>query len=196
MPFEFEHMEIPEVVLIKPTVFGDDRGFFIETYRRSEFVAEGIDARFVQDNHSRSAMGVIRGLHYQKRPKAQGKLVRVVVGEIFDVAIDLRRGSPTFGTWVGVTLSAQNKHMVYAPPWCAHGFCTLSEEAEVVYKATEEYSPAHEAGIIWNDPGLAIPWPISTGVLSPRDREWPTLANSETGFAYEPAATSAFWRRN
>ena len=196
MPFDFECMDIPEVVLIKPRVFGDDRGFFIETYKRSEFVAAGIDAQFVQDNHSRSARGVIRGLHYQKRPKAQGKLVRVVAGEIFDVAIDLRRGSPTFGKWVGVNLSAENKHILYAPPWCAHGFCVLSEEAEVAYKATEEYSPAHEAGVIWNDPDLAIPWPISAGVLSPRDREWPTLASSETGFTYEPTTPSAVRRHN
>ena len=156
MPFNFTRLAIPDVILIEPRTFPDERGFFMESYKYSEFSAFGIKERFVQDNHSRSVKGVLRGLHYQKHPKAQGKLVRVVVGEIFDVAVDIRHGSPTYGQWVGEKLSAENKRMLYIPPGFAHGFCVLSEGAEVLYKTTEEYSPEHDAGIIWNDPKLSI----------------------------------------
>ena len=151
MGFRFTPLELPGAILVESDAHRDPRGFFAETYKRSEFVAAGIDVDFVQDNHSRSIKRVLRGLHYQREPAAQGKLVRAVVGEIFDVAVDIRHGSPTFGAWVGVSLSAENGRMVYVPPWCAHGFCVVSDVAEVVYKATAEYAPELEAGVIWND---------------------------------------------
>jgi dTDP-4-dehydrorhamnose 3,5-epimerase len=176
MPFSFEPTTIPGVVIISPPVFADDRGFLMETYKRSVFDVAGFTAPFVQENHSRSARGTLRGLHYQRAPKAQGKLVRVIVGEIFDVAVDIRKDSPTFGRWVGATLSAANRQSMYVPPGCAHGFCVTSPEAEVIYKMTEEYAPDHEDGIRWDDPGLAITWPLSTPILSDRDRRWPSLA--------------------
>lgn len=185
MPFQFEPLDIPEVVLVTPAVFPDERGFFLETYKRSAFAVAGISEEFVQDNHSRSTRGVLRGLHYQKQPKAQGKLVRVVDGEIFDVAVDIRKGSPTYGKWVGVILSSENRRMLYIPPWCAHGFCVLSEYADVLYKATDEYSPRDEAGIIWNDPCINISWPVSEPLLSARDSTWPTLAAADNNFVYE-----------
>ena len=184
MPFKFERLEIPELVLIEPRVFHDERGFFMETYKYSEFAAFGIQERFVQDNHSRSVKGVLRGLHYQNPPKAQGKLVRAVVGEIFDVAVDIRKGSPTYGKWVGVRLSAENKRMLYIPPGFAHSFCVLSDVAEVVYKVTEEYAPECEAGIIWNDPEIGIEWPIADPIVSPKDAKWPTLREAANGFRY------------
>lgn len=184
MPFSFQRLEIPEVVLIEPKVFQDGRGFFMETYKFSDFAAFGITERFVQDNHSRSRRGVIRGLHYQNPPRAQGKLVRVVVGEIFDVAVDIRKGSPTYGKWVGERLSADNKRMLYIPPGFAHGFCVLSEVAEVVYKVTEEYAPEHEAGIIWNDPAIGISWPIANPIISEKDAAFPVLREAENRFIY------------
>jgi len=185
MPFTFKRLEIPEVILIEPEVFSDERGFFMETYKYSEFASFGISERFVQDNHSRSVKGVLRGLHYQNPPKAQGKLVRVVVGEIFDVAVDIRKGSPTYGKWVGVKLSAENKRMLYIPPGFAHGFCVLSDVAEVVYKVTEEYAPESEAGIIWNDPEVGIDWPIENPMLSAKDANWPILRDAVNRFVYE-----------
>lgn len=185
MPFKFQRLEIPDVILIEPQVFGDERGFFMETYKHSEFSAFGITEHFLQDNHSRSKKGVLRGLHYQNPPKAQGKLVRVVLGEIFDVAVDIRKGSPTYGRWVGVILSAENKRMLYIPPGFAHGFCVLSDVAEVIYKVTEEYAPELEAGIIWNDPEIGIQWPIPTPILSTKDSRWPTLKEADNRFVYE-----------
>jgi dTDP-4-dehydrorhamnose 3,5-epimerase len=176
MPVSFESTDLPGVILVIPKVFADDRGFFMETFKRSEFERAGLDMPFVQENHSRSAAGTLRGLHYQREPKAQGKLVRVVLGEIFDVAVDIRQGSPTFGRWVGVTLSAENRRSIYVPPGFAHGFCVTSAEAEVIYKTTEEYAPEYEEGIRWDDPGLAIAWPVATPTLSPRDQRWPSLA--------------------
>jgi len=184
VPFSFQRLEIPEVVLIEPKVFQDGRGFFMETYKFSEFAEFGITERFVQDNHSQSKKGVIRGLHYQNPPKAQGKLVRAVVGEIFDVAVDIRRGSPTYGKWVGERLSADNKRMLYIPPGFAHGFCVLSEVAEVVYKVTEEYAPEHEAGIIWNDPDIGIRWPVAEPIISEKDASFPCLREAENRFIY------------
>lgn len=181
MGFRFTPLELPGAVLVESDAHRDPRGFFAETYKRSEFVAAGIDVEFVQDNHSRSTKRVLRGLHYQREPGAQGKLVRVVVGEIFDVAVDIRHGSPTFGAWVGVSLSAENGRMVYVPPWCAHGFCVVSDVAEVVYKATAEYAPELEAGVIWNDPAIGIAWPVSDPVLAPRDQQWPALSGIYTG---------------
>jgi len=185
MPFRFTRLEIPEVVLIEPIVFKDERGFFMETYKYSDFSAFGIHERFVQDNHSRSLRGVLRGLHYQNPPKAQGKLVRVLRGEVFDVVVDIRKGSPTYGKWVGVRLSEQNKLMLYVPPGFAHGFCVLSPEAEVLYKCTEEYDPSCEAGIVWNDPDIGIPWPIKDPILSEKDSKWPPLKDAVNYFVYK-----------
>jgi dTDP-4-dehydrorhamnose 3,5-epimerase len=156
---KFIPTEIPDVVLIEPQVFGDQRGFFMETFRASEFAEAGITATFVQDNHSASRRGILRGLHYQIR-QPQGKLIRVILGEIYDVALDIRRISPTFGRWVGLVLSVESKNQLWIPPGFAHGFYVMSEMAEVVYKATDYYAPEWERTILWNDPQLAIPWPL------------------------------------
>jgi dTDP-4-dehydrorhamnose 3,5-epimerase len=185
VPFDFQRLEIPEVVLIEPKVFEDGRGFFMETYKMPDFVAAGIKVNFVQENHSRSSKGVLRGLHYQNPPFAQGKLVRVVKGEIFDVAVDIRKGSPTWGKWIRVILSAENKNILYVPPDFAHGFCVLSEIAEVIYKTTSVYSAESEAGIIWNDKDLNIEWPVKEPILSERDKKWPPLKNADIRFYYE-----------
>ncbi|MCP8689375.1 dTDP-4-dehydrorhamnose 3,5-epimerase [Marinobacterium sedimentorum] len=156
---EFTRLEIPDVVLITPKVFEDERGFFMETFRQNEFEAYCGAYSFVQENHSRSSKGVLRGLHYQlERP--QGKLVRVTRGEVFDVAVDIRRDSPTFGKWVGVTLSEANKQMLWVPPGFAHGFYVTSEEAELQYKCTDYYAPEHERCIRWDDPEIGIEWPL------------------------------------
>lgn len=175
MPFEFEPLAIPAVVLIKPHILSDDRGFFMETYKYSEFTAHGIGERFVQDNRSRSYKGVLRGLHFQRPPQAQGKLVAVAAGRIFDVAVDIRKGSATWGRWVAATLSADNAHMLYVPSGFAHGFCALSDEADVVYKVTAEYAPKLDAGIRWNDPEIGIAWPIDEPLLSEKDADLPLL---------------------
>lgn len=188
MPFAFKKLPIPEVVLIEPKVLEDDRGFFMETYKMPDFVAAGIEANFVQDNHSCSGKGVLRGLHYQNPPFAQGKLVRVVKGEIFDVAVDIRNGSPTWGKWVSVILSEQNKNILYVPETFAHGFCVLSEVAEVVYKTTNVYSAECEAGVIWNDKDLNIEWPVREPILSGKDEEWPALKNADIRFHYKEEA--------
>ena len=151
---------IPDVLIIEPKVFGDERGFFFESYNRRALEPHGIAGEFVQDNHSRSAKNVLRGLHYQIR-QPQGKLVRVIAGEVFDVAVDIRRSSPTFGKWVGEILSADNKRMLWIPQGFAHGFLTLSEVAEFLYKTTDYWTPEHERSLLWRDPDLAIAWPIS-----------------------------------
>jgi dTDP-4-dehydrorhamnose 3,5-epimerase len=177
MPFKIERTALSGLVIIEPKVFADNRGFLMETFKRSAFQAAGLDVALVQENHSRSGRGTLRGLHYQRPPREQGKLVRVILGEIFDVAVDIRKGSPTFGRWVGVTLTAANHRMVYLPPGFAHGFCVISDEAEVIYKTTDEYSPEHECGVRWDDPALGIAWPIAQPTLSERDRRWPTLAD-------------------
>jgi len=168
---EFEPTEIPEVVLIRPKVFGDDRGFFLESWEERKFAAAGLDVQFVQDNHSRSARNILRGLHYQIQ-QPQGKLVRVVTGAVFDVAVDIRRSSPTFGRWVGVTLSEANRHMLWVPPGFAHGFLVLSESADFLYRCTDFWAPAHERAIQWNDPDLKVEWPLPrdvTPILSTKD---------------------------
>jgi dTDP-4-dehydrorhamnose 3,5-epimerase len=185
MPFRFEKLEIPEVVMIEPRFFQDERGFFMETYKYSEFADFGIHGRFVQDNHSRSRKGVLRGLHYQNPPKAQGKLVRAVAGEILDVAVDIRRGSQAYGRWVGVVLSEENRRMLYIPAGFAHGFLALSDVAEVLYKTSEEYAPEHEAGIIWNDAKIGIRWPIEHPSVTSKDSQWPRLSDAVNGFVYE-----------
>lgn len=151
---------IPEVLLLEPKIFGDERGFFFESWNRRTFAELGIPADFVQDNHSKSQKNVLRGLHYQIE-HAQGKLVRVTVGAVYDVAVDLRRSSPTFGQWVGFTLSAEDKRMAWIPPGFAHGFCVTSDSAEFLYKTTDYWSPAYERTLLWNDPQLAIPWPLT-----------------------------------
>lgn len=184
MPFAFKRLEIPAVVLIEPKVFEDDRGFFMETYKMPDFVAADIKANFVQDNHSRSTKGILRGLHYQNPPFAQGKLVRTIKGEIFDVAVDIRKGSPTWSKWVGVILSEENKNILYIPAGFAHGFCILSEIAEVIYKTTDVYSAESEAGIIWNDEDLNIEWPIKEPILSAKDKKLPSLKNAHIKFYY------------
>lgn len=159
---------IPEVLLIEPDVFGDSRGFFMESWHKQKFAEQGLDAVFVQDNHSHSTRGVLRGLHYQLQ-QPQGKLVRVVAGSVFDVAVDIRRGSPTFAQWVGAELSADNRHQFYVPPGFAHGFCVLSETADVLYKCTAYYAPQDEHGIMWSDPAIGIDWPGSGFVISEKD---------------------------
>lgn len=170
---------IPDVLILEPKVFGDARGFFFESYNKSVLAECGIRAEFVQDNHSRSAKNVLRGLHYQiKQP--QGKLVRVVEGEVFDVVVDLRRSSPTFGKWVGVNLSASNKRMLWVPAGFGHGFLVLSEYAEFLYKTTDYYAPEYERCIIWNDPEIAIVWPLSgEPILSSKDKDGHALKQAE-----------------
>lgn len=158
--------EIPDVKILEPRVFCDSRGFFFESFNSRRFEELiGIKKEFVQDNHSRSQKGVLRGLHYQLAPMAQGKLVRVTQGEVYDVAVDIRKSSPTFGKWIGVNLSAENKRQLWIPEGFAHGFLTLSETAEFLYKATNYYSPSHEASLLWNDESLAINWPIDISPL-------------------------------
>ena len=175
------HTAIPEINILEPKVFGDDRGFFFESFNARSFgEATGLDVTFVQDNHSRSAKNVLRGLHYQMPPKAQGKLVRVVQGEVFDVAVDLRKGSKTFGHWVGQTLSARNKQQLWIPPGFAHGFLTLSDTAEFLYKTTDYYSPEHERCLLWNDPALGIDWPLDgSPILAAKDSAALLLAATE-----------------
>ena len=172
--FNFIKTDIPEVQIIEPTVFGDDRGYFMETYQIDEFAAAGIDKPFVQDNQSRSTKGVLRGLHFQKN-HTQGKLVRVTMGEVYDVAVDCRPNSKTFGKWVGVTLSAENKKMFYIPEGFAHGFLTLTADVEVQYKADEYYSPEHDGGIRYNDPEIGVEWGNGNFILSQKDQTAPFL---------------------
>jgi dTDP-4-dehydrorhamnose 3,5-epimerase len=179
---QFNPLEIQDVILITPRVFEDERGFFLESYRDDRFAAAGITAKFVQDNHSASAQGVLRGLHYQIQ-QAQGKLVRCVAGEIYDVAVDLRRSSPTFGRWVAATLTARSKQMLWVPPGFAHGIYVLSERAEILYKASDYYAPQHERSLLWNDPALGIPWPLVNGTaptLSKKDADGLPLSQAET----------------
>lgn len=171
-----EQTKLDGVLLVTPQVFGDDRGFFMETYNRDKALAQGLPGSFVQDNHSKSAYGVLRGLHYQS-PQWQGKLVRTVQGEIFDVAVDIREGSPTFGEWVGFFLNDENKQQLYVPEGFAHGFCVTSETAEVVYKCTSVYAPEQEGSLLWNDPAIGIEWPIDQPVLSAKDEVGVLLAD-------------------
>lgn len=180
---KFTPTAIRDVLVIEPQVFGDSRGFFMESYRRDLFRARGIDVDFVQWNHSMSAQNTLRGLHYQAA-RPQAKLVRVIQGEIFDVAVDIRFGAPTFGKWIAEILSADNKKQIFVPVGFAHGFCVLSATAEVVYACSDYYHPQGERGIIWNDPDLAIPWPVKTPILSEKDRRNPRLKEIGRDFVY------------
>ena len=170
---------IPGLLVVEPRVFGDERGFFLESWNRRTLAGLGIDAEFVQDTHSRSARGVLRGLHYQIR-HAQGKLVRVVAGEVYDVAVDLRRASPTFGRHVAVTLSADDPRMLWVPPGFAHGFCVTSASADFLYKTTDYWHAEHERTLLWNDPALGIAWPVRAPVLAAKDAAGTPLARAET----------------
>ena len=178
---QFKNTSIDYVILINPQVFGDERGFFMETWHQDKFKEAGINVNFVQDNHSKSSRGILRGLHYQLK-NTQGKLVRVIQGEIFDVAVDVRRSSPTFGQWVGEYLSAENKKMLWIPEGFAHGLYVTSESAEVIYKCSDFYTPEHERSIVWNDPDIAIDWPLVNDqppLLSNKDKNGASLKDAE-----------------
>lgn len=185
MPFKFTQLEIPEIMLVETQSFIDERGYFMESFKESVFNANGIKTKFVQDNFSHSTKGVLRGLHYQKDPKAQAKLVMAITGEIFDVAVDMRKGSPTYGRWVSEILSDKNHNLLYIPEGFAHGFCVISEKADVLYKVNSEYSPEYERGILWNDPDLSIKWPTSNPVMIKKDLELTSLKNADNNFTYQ-----------
>lgn len=182
MPFTFEPLAIPQVVAVRPTRHQDDRGSFAEIYRESAFAEAGIPTRFVQDNLARSVRGVLRGLHYQLDPAAQGKLIGVARGRIFDVAVDLRVGSETYGGWVARTLDEGTGELLWIPPGFAHGYCVLSDVADVCYKVTAEYRPDLDRGFAWDDPRVGIHWPVEEPILSARDRRLPPLADAENTF--------------
>jgi dTDP-4-dehydrorhamnose 3,5-epimerase len=187
MPFRFKRFdELPDIAIVEPKAVKDERGWFMETYKKSEFSTQGIPQDFLQDNHSCSTLkGVLRGLHFQKEPVAQGKLVRCIVGEVFDVAVDIRKGSPTYSRWVSVILSAQNRRMIWIPVGFAHGFLTTSDVSEVEYKVTAEYSNAHDRAIRWNDPDIGIGWPVGNPMLSRKDAEAPFLKEADNNFAWK-----------
>ena len=189
MPFEFKKMDIPDVIRVEAKAFADSRGFFMETYKRSQFEAGGLPQRFVQGNYSYStSRGVLRGLHYQMNPHPQGKLVWALKGEIYDVAVDIRKGSPWYGKYVGEVLSQDNKRMLYVPEGFAHGFLVLSDSADVLYQVTDEWAPETERSIIWNDPDLAIKWPIDIEpLLSDKDAVASPLKEADNNFTYEEA---------
>lgn len=184
MGFAFHKLAIPDVVSIQPDSFQDNRGLFAELFKKSQFQKHGINKAFVQFNNSTSREHVLRGLHYQIHPKAQGKLISVTHGKIYDVAVDIRKGSPTFGKWVAQTLTARKKNMLWIPIGFAHGFCVLSDKADVRYYCTQEYSPECERGIIWNDPTIRIKWPIAHPLLSDKDKKYPRLDKAEVNFRY------------
>lgn len=186
MPFTFTKLAIPEVILITPKIFKDDRGFFIESYKVDDFKKNNIDCVFVQDNHSKSNAGVLRGLHYQNPPKDQGKLIRTIAGSVFDVVVDIRRGSPTYGKWVSEILSAENFKMLWIPSGFAHGVLALEDSTELLYKTTEFYSPELEGFIRWDDPAIAITWPkiSNTLKLAEKDRKAPYLKEADNNFIF------------
>jgi len=179
MPFSFQPLSIPDVILVNPTVFPDDRGFFMETFKASDFDKAGLPTRYVQDNFSLSKKDVIRGLHYQKHPKAQGKLVSVLRGSVWDVAVDIRRQSSTFLKWVAAELNDQNHAMLYIPPGFAHGFAALTDEVHLLYKCTNEYDSQADARIRWDDPAVAVAWPVDRPILSEKDRRLPLIGQVE-----------------
>jgi len=179
--------ELATVVIVEPQLYADGRGFLFESYHAARYAEAGLPGRFVQDNHSCSVRGTIRGLHYQLE-HPQGKLVRVIRGAAYDVAVDVRRGSPTFGRWVGIELSAENKRQLYVPPGFAHGFCVMAELSEVEYKCTDYYAPSDQHGVAWNDPLLGIPWPVREPVLSDKDRRYPPLTPTRADLPVYEAA--------
>ena len=182
MPIKISRTEIPEVLVVEPEIFGDNRGFFLETFHSEKYVEKGINKTFVQDNHSRSTKDILRGLHYQLRTP-QAKLVYAATGKIFDVAADIRKGSPTFGKWVGVVLSEGNKFQLYIPEGFAHGFCVLSETADVIYKCTSVFSPGDDRGVNWSDKTINVNWPVTAPLLSDKDTNLPILTDiPENGF--------------
>lgn len=175
MPFTFKQLDLPDALLIEPKLFQDERGTFSETFKVDAFKEQGIDTHFLQDNYSNSQGKVLRGLHFQAHPRSQGKLISVIQGHIFDVIVDLRVGSPTFGKWISLDLSDKNRHMLWVPPGYAHGFCVLSNSADIIYKCTDYYDPTSERGIRWDDPDLNIAWPVKNPILSSKDLENATL---------------------
>ena len=184
MPFSFIKTDIPDVVVVEPRILSDARGFFAELYKASDFKKTGIDVSFVQVNQSRSQKNVLRGLHYQLNPRAQAKLVCVLRGEVFDVAVDIRKGSPTFGKWVGEHLSDANKRMLYIPVGFAHGFCVLSAEAELMYYCSGEYAAECDRTIMWNDPVIHVAWPVTEPILSPKDSGGKLLSQADNNFVF------------
>ena len=185
--FNFIETKIKDLYIIEPKVFGDDRGYFMESYNRRDFVEAGLDMRFVQDNESKSKKGVLRGMHFQTK-FTQGKLVRVIQGEVYDVAVDLRKGSPTYGAWEGILLSSENKKQFYVPEGFAHGFLVLSDEAVFNYKCTNLYAPEYDGGLLWDDPEVGIKWPlegIDEIILSEKDKKQPTLKELDLPFEYK-----------
>jgi len=182
LSFTFKKLSIPDVILVEAKPSPDHRGFFIENFKESIFSENGINTKFVQDNFSRSIKGVLRGLHYQKNPKAQAKLLTVLYGEILDVAVDIRKDSPTYGKWVSEIISDQSHKLLYIPEGFAHGFCILSDEAGVFYKVNQEFSLEYDGGLIWNDPEINIKWPIDKPILSERDQKLPLLKNADNNF--------------
>ena len=178
MPFKFTPLKVPEVLLIEPVVFEDERGCFFETFKQTDFRKIGIEMDFLQDNQSESSQGVLRGLHYQLPPRAQAKIVRVVVGKVLDVVVDIRKSSPTFGKWIASELSGENNRLLFVPEGFAHGFLTLSESAVFAYKCTSEYACAAEAGIRWNDPDIGVEWPIEDVKVSDKDAALPYFASA------------------
>ena len=184
MTFEFTKTHIPGVIFLEPKIFVDNRGAFSEVFNLTDFKVKGIDEPFVQANLSRSWKNVLRGLHYQNPPAGQGKLIGCIQGEVYDVALDIRKGSPTYGRWVGVNLSEERRNMMYIPRGFAHGFCVLSQEARVIYYCTNFYAREHERSILWNDPKLEIPWPVNDPILSEKDIKAPTLEEADNLFIY------------
>ena len=182
MSFTFKKLTLSGLIVIEAKSFPDDRGYFKEIFKESSFFENGINTRFVQDNYSHSTKGVLRGLHYQKNPKAQAKLVTALRGEIFDVAVDVRKNSPTYGKWVSEILSEQNHKLLFIPEGFAHGYCVLSDEADIFYKVNQEYSPENDGGFIWNDPQVAIKWPIDKPIVSEKDLKLPLFKNADNNF--------------
>ena len=191
MPFKFIRTSIPEVVVVNPRIFPDGRGFFSETYKSTDFEAFGIPHDVKQTNHAKSTKGVLRGLHYQAAPHAQAKLVQAIVGEIFDVAVDVRKGSPTYGQWVGEALSEENKKMLFIPEGFLHGYCVLSEEAHVIYSCNDVFAPEADGGVLWNDPEINIKWPVDNPVVSDKDKELPLLKDANLSFEYTQTTSEA-----
>ena len=185
MSFTFKKLNLSDVMLVEAKSFPDDRGYFKEIFKESSFIENEINTRFVQDNFSHSIKGVLRGLHFQKNPIAQAKLVTVFRGEIFDVAVDVRKDSPTYGKWVSEILSEQNHKLLFIPEGFAHGYCVLSDEADIFYKVNQEYSPEHDRGFIWNDPEVAIKWPMDNPLISNKDLKLPFLKNADNNFQYK-----------